>query len=152
MNQGTLAKYPLAFTADQTRLLKVYLERLAKRVSASHVMLADVSGRLALSFGSLQAHHSIELAAIASGSFAAGIEIYKVLGVSNEQQVSQLLYEGKPVNILTTQIDGELLLIIAFEENSKIASAQILAEQVCVEISKIVQTALLNRHKGPGPN
>ena len=147
MHQESLAKYPLAFTAEQSRLLKVYLARLAKRTSSSQVMLADVSGRLVLSFGVLESDQSLELAAIASGSFAAGIEIYKFLGVSKKQQFDQLLYEGEPVNILTTQIDGELLLIITFLKSSKIASAQIYAEQVCTEISKLVEVAILNRQK-----
>ena len=147
MSHAPLAKYPLAFTADQTRLLKVYLERLAKRTSSTQVMLADVSGRLVLSFGTLAARQSVELAAIAAGSFAAGIEIYNFLGVSKGQQFDQLLYEGDPINILTTQIDGELLLVIVFFESAKIGSAQIYADQVCAEISKLVEVAIASRQK-----
>ena len=71
MNPTQLHEVPLTFTASQRQQMDQVLMRLADRIAAPLVMVADVSGRLVIYRGRLSSAQSTALAALAAGAESA---------------------------------------------------------------------------------
>lgn len=136
---------PLSFAAEQQQEIDRLLLRLADKISAPLVLVADVSGRLVLYRGRLSSSQSTALAALAAGSFAAGTEIGHFLGLRGKNSFRHQLNEGAAANLYTLGVGQELLLVIAFTGQTTLGLVRVYAEQTQRELMKIVQVASQQR-------
>ncbi len=130
---------PLVFNRVQLRKIDKCLLRLADQVAAPMVMLSDVSGQLILYRGRLSATQSTGLAALAAGSMAAGIEIGHFLGLSDS--FHHQLLEGRLASLYILKVDVELLLIVAFTQQTTLGLVRIFAQQTQQELLALVKAA-----------
>ena len=144
MSQTALPDQLLNFTPEQKEQIDQSLLRLAKKLKAPLVMIADISGQLLMYQGKLSADHSAGLSALAAGGFAAGMEIGNYLGLRDQNQFRQQLLEGKAVNLYTVRVGTELLLITAFTRQTNLGLVRIFAERAQQEILTIAQAASSN--------
>jgi predicted regulator of Ras-like GTPase activity (Roadblock/LC7/MglB family) len=147
MNPSTLHEIPLMFTAVQRQQMDQSLMRLADRIAAPLVMVADVSGRLVLYRGRLSAAQSTALAALAAGSFGAGVEMGNFLGLRNANAFRQQLHEGAAANLYTLAVGEELLLIIAFTGQTTLGLVRVYAQKAQKELLEMAGVASIARDK-----
>jgi predicted regulator of Ras-like GTPase activity (Roadblock/LC7/MglB family) len=136
---------PLSFAAEQQQEIDRLLLRLADKISAPLVLVADVSGRLVLYRGRLSSSQSTALAALAAGSFAAGSEMGNFLGLRGKNSFRHQLHEGFAANLYTLAIGQDLLLIIAFTGQTTLGLVRVYAEQTQRDLMKVVQVASIQR-------
>jgi predicted regulator of Ras-like GTPase activity (Roadblock/LC7/MglB family) len=141
----TLNDQPLLFNLQQRQQIDRCLLRLADQAASPLVMLADISGQLVLYRGRLPATQSAGLAALAAASFAANIEIGNFLGLPNN--FKQQLLEGEIANLYTMTVGAELLLIIAFTQQTMLGLVRLLAQQAQHELLVLVRAAEKARRK-----
>ena len=134
MNPTHLHEVPLTFTASQRQQMDQVLMRLADRIAAPLVMVADVSGRLVIYRGRLSSAQSTALAALAAGSFGAGVEMGHFLGLRNANAFRQQLHEGAAANLYTLAVGQELLLIIAFTGQTTLGLVRVYAQKAQKEL------------------
>lgn len=146
MSSQTLHARPLFFDAEQTRRIDRRLLHLADRTASPLVMLADISGRLILYRGRVTAAQCTGLAALAAGSFAAAREIGTFLGLRDSFQ--QQLIEGKLANLYLVAVGAELLLVVAFSQQSMLGMVRIYTQQTHRELQEIIQAAIIAREQG----
>lgn len=137
---------PLQFDTQQLRQMDHQLLKLADHTAAPLVMVADVSGQLVLYRGRVTTTQCTGLAALAAGSFAAAREIGIFLGLRESFQ-HQLL-EGRLANLYLLSISEELLLIVAFTQQSMLGMVRIYAQQAQHELLALVKSATLAREQG----
>lgn len=130
---------PLVFNQAQLQQIDNHLLHLADHIAAPMVMLSDISGQLILYRGRLSTKQSTGLAALAAGSLAAGLEIGHFLGLRDSFQ-SQLL-EGKLASLYILKIDDELLLIVAFTQQTTLGMVRLFALQTYQGLSDLVEEA-----------
>jgi predicted regulator of Ras-like GTPase activity (Roadblock/LC7/MglB family) len=136
---------PLIFNAKQRQQIDRCLLRLADQVASPLVMLADISGQLVLYRGRLPAAQSAGLAALAAASFAANVEIGNFLGLPNN--FKQQLLEGELANLYTMTVGSELLLIVAFTQQTMLGLVRLLAQQSREELLALARLAELARRE-----
>ena len=136
---------PLSFAAEQRQEIDRLLLRLADKISAPLVLVADVSGRLILYRGRLSSGQSTALAALAAGSFAAGFEMGNFLGLRGKNAFRHQLHEGTAANLYTLAIGQELLLVVAFTGQTTLGLVRVYAEQTQRDLMKVVQVASVQR-------
>lgn len=141
MNSTKLHEVPLMFTAEQRQQMDNSLMRLADRIAAPLVMVADVSGRLVLYRGRLSAAQSTALAALAAGSFGAGVEMGNFLGLRNANAFRQQLHEGAAANLYTLAVGQELLLIVAFTRQTTLGLVRVYAQKAQQELLALAAQA-----------
>lgn len=142
---GNVNNQPLTFTISQQKRIDRHLLHLADQVAAPLVMLADISGQLVLYRGRLPSRQSTGLAALAAASFAANLEIGKFLGLQRNFECQ--LLEGKIASLYTLTVGQELLLIIAFTNQTTLGIVRLFARQTQHELLPIVQEAETARQK-----
>lgn len=130
---------PLMFDEHQTELIDGYLTELSDRISAPLILLADVSGQLIHYYGRLSTAQSTGLAALAAGGFAATSEIGNFLGLGDS--FKQQLLEGRLANLYTMKVGDELLLIIAFTDQTTLGMVRVIAEKTQKKLLKIIEAA-----------
>jgi predicted regulator of Ras-like GTPase activity (Roadblock/LC7/MglB family) len=143
MMSQSLHSQPISFTPAQRQQIDRRLLWFADRTGAPLVMVADVSGQLILYRGRLPSAQSTGLAALASASFAASLEIGNFLGLRNS--FHQQLLEGEIASLYTLAIGPELLLIIAFTRQTVLGMVRFFAEQTKEELLKLVEEAIETR-------
>lgn len=143
----TLHEVPLMFTAEQKQNMDHTLMRLADRIAAPLVMVSDVSGRLVLYRGRLSSAQSTALAALAAGSFGAGVEMGNFLGLRNANAFRQQLHEGAAANLYTLAVGQELLLIIAFTGQTTLGLVRVYAQKAQKELLLLAAVANEARDK-----
>ncbi len=143
MTDVKLHDRPLVFNTEQTQQLDRCLLHLADQTGAPLVMLSDVSGRLVLYRGRLPSAQSVGLAALAAGSFAAGLEIGNFLGLPKSFQ--QQLLEGPVASLYTLAVGPELLLILAFTHKTTLGMIRLFAQQAHQELLTLASAAALAR-------
>lgn len=136
---------PLIFNAEQRQQIDRCLLRLADQAASPLVMLADISGQLVLYRGRLPAAQSAGLAALAAASFAANVEIGNFLGLPNN--FKQQLLEGEVANLYTMTVGVELLLIIAFTQQTMLGLVRLLAQQARQELLLLARAADVARRE-----
>lgn len=147
MNATNLHEIPLMFTAEQRQQMDHSLMNLADRIAAPLVMVSDVSGRLVLYRGRLPAAQSTALAALAAGSFGAGVEMGHFLGLRNAYAFRQQLHEGAAANLYTVAVGQELLLIITFTGQTTLGLVRVYAEKAQKELLVLAAVANEAREK-----
>ncbi len=147
MTDMSIHSQPLLFTQAQQQELDNCLMRLADRIAAPLVMVTDISGRLILYRGRLSAAKSTALAALAAGSFGAGVEMGNFLGLRDENAFHQQLHEGKAANLFTVAIEDELLLVIVYTQRTTLGLVRVYSQTAQEEILELVQTAKEARAK-----
>lgn len=116
-------------------------------------MLVDVSGQLIFCRGRLPSAQSPGLAALAAASFAAGREIGDFLGLKDGYHFRQQLLEGGAASLYTVVIDNELLLVIAFTQQTMLGLVRMFAGQAQKELLPIARAAAaVRRHGARGPD
>ena len=139
MMSPKLHNKPLVFNQAQLQEIDKCLLRLADHIAAPMVMLSDISGQLILYRGRLSATQSTGLAALAAGSMAASIEIGNFLGLHDSFQ-HQLL-EAKQASLYILKVDIELLLIVAFTQQTTLGMVRIFAQRAHQELLALVKAA-----------
>jgi predicted regulator of Ras-like GTPase activity (Roadblock/LC7/MglB family) len=145
MSSDSLHAQPLFFTGAQRQQIDRCLLRLADQAASPLVLLADVSGQLILYRGRLPETQCTGLAALAAGSFAANVEIGSFLGLT--RNFKQQLLEGEMVNLYTLAIGQDLLLVIAFTQQTMLGLVRLFAQQAQQELLTISHQAKLAREK-----
>ena len=138
---------PLSFAAEQQQEIDRLLVRLADKISAPLVLVADISGRLVLYRGRLSSSQSTALAALAAGSFAAGSEMGNFLGLRGKHAFRHQLHEGAAANLYTLAVGQELLLVIAFTGQTTLGLVRVYAEQTQRDLMKIIVVASEQREQ-----
>lgn len=136
-----LHKDPLIFDKQQKRQMDHCLMRLADSLAAPLVMVTDISGQLILYRGRLTAAQSTGLAALAAGSFAAGHEIGRFLGLRDKNSFRHQLLEGGAANLYTVLVGAELLLIIAFTAQTTLGLVRLFAQRTQEELLQLAVEA-----------
>ena len=110
-NNAKLHDKPLVFDQQQTHEIDHCLLRLADRIAAPLVMLADVSGRLIVYRGRLSSAQSTGLAALSLA------------------------------NLYLLTVGPELLLIVAFTRQTTLGMVRLFAQQAQQELLILVEAA-----------
>lgn len=147
MSNATLHNNPLVFNAEQMQEIDRILLWLADQIGAPLVMVTDVSGRLLLYRGRLSSSQSSGLAALAAGSFAAGIEIGNFLGLQEDKGFHHQLLEGRLANLYTLTIGNDLLLVIAFTEKATLGMVRLFSQQAQTNLLTLATAANIAREK-----
>lgn len=142
---ATLHKLPLTFTQEQKKEMDRYLLRLADQIAAPLVMLADISGRLIVYRGRLSASKGMGLAALAGGSFAAGSEIGRFLGLP--EAFNQQLLEGKFANLYISSLSEDLLLVVAFTKKTTLGMVRLFTQQAQEDLRELIEAAKFAREE-----
>lgn len=150
MKSAKLHDKPLVFSETQLHQIDKCLLRLADHIAAPMVMLADVSGQLILYRGRLSAKQSTGLAALAAGSLAAGAEIGRFLGLRDSFQ-HQLL-EGSLASLYILKVGVELLLIVAFTQQTTLGMVRLFTQQAHQELLLLVAAAVKARAENGEPD
>lgn len=142
----TLHDHPLQFDTQQLRQMDHQLLKLADHTGSPLVMITDISGQLVLYRGRVTTDQCTGLAALAAGSFAAAREIGTFLGLRESFQ-HQLL-EGRLANLYLLSVGEELLLMIAFTQQSMLGMVRIYAQQAQHQLLELAKAAALARQQG----
>lgn len=141
MPQKQMYNQPIRFNKTQRQEIDNTLMRLADRTAAPLVMIADISGQLMLYRGRLPAAQSTALAALAAGSFGAGVEMGNFLGLRGKNAFHYQLHEGAAANLYTIAVGDELLLIIAYTPQTTLGLVRIYAQNAQKELLRQVRAA-----------
>jgi predicted regulator of Ras-like GTPase activity (Roadblock/LC7/MglB family) len=147
MGNTTLHNSPLVFDSEQMQEINRILLWLADQIGAPLVMVTDVSGRLLLYRGRLSSSQSSGLAALAAGSFAAGVEIGNFLGLQEDNGFNHQLLEGRLANLYTLTIGNDLLLVIAFTEKATLGMVRLFSQQAQANLLELANAAHITREQ-----
>ena len=147
MNTPKPHEQPLLFTEDQLQEMDSILLRLADQIGSPLVMVSDISGRLVLYRGRLSSSQSTGLSALATGGFAAGLEIGNFLGLQANQGFQQQLLEGKAANLYILAVGSELLLMVAFTQKTSLGMVRLFSEETRKRLLRLAETAVIARKK-----
>ena len=147
MSSTTLHNSPLVFDSTQMQEIDHILLWLADQIGAPLVMVTDVSGRLLIYRGRLSSSQSSGLAALAAGSFAAGVEIGNFLGLQENKGFQHQLLEGRLANLYTLTVGDDLLLVIAFTDKTTLGMVRLFSQQAQGELLKLADAANIAREQ-----
>ena len=147
MDTVSVHSQPLLFTKEQQQKMDNTLMHLADRTASPLVLVTDVSGQLVMYRGRLSSSQSTALAALAAGSFGAGVEMGNFLGLRGEHAFQQQLHEGSAANLYTMAVGEELLLVIAFTKHTTLGLVRVYAQAARDEIMRLVTVAQVAREK-----
>lgn len=141
MSDNAVHSQPLLFTKTQQQEMDNSLMRLADRIAAPLVLVTDVSGQLVMYRGRLSSSQCTALAALAAGSFGAGVEMGNFLGLRGDNAFTQQLHEGAAANLYTLAIGDELLMVITFTRRTTLGLVRVYAQTARDEIMELVEVA-----------
>ena len=113
------------------------LDRLLSKIPSCSVLLADISGRLICVRNAKQRFNPTNLAALTAGNMAATTEIAKQIG--EERPFQLIFHEGEEQNIYLSDIAGNFLLVVVFDNSVQIGVVRLFTRQAIKELLELIE-------------
>ena len=113
------------------------LDQLLSKIPSCSVLLADISGRLISVRNAKQRFNPTNLAALTAGNMAATTEIARQIG--EERPFQLIFHEGEEQNIYLSDIAGNFLLVVVFDNSMQIGVVRLFTRQAIKELLHLVE-------------
>ena len=113
------------------------LDQLLSKIPSCSVLLADISGRLISVRNAKQRFNPTNLAALTAGNMAATTEIARQIG--EERPFQLIFHEGEEQNIYLSDIAGNFLLVVVFDNSIQIGVVRLFTRQAIKELLHLVE-------------
>lgn len=113
------------------------LDQLLSKIPSCSVLLADISGRLISVRNAKQRFNPTNLAALTAGNMAATTEIARQIG--EERPFQLIFHEGEEQNIYLSDIAGNFLLVVVFDNSTQIGVVRLFTRQAIKELLHLVE-------------
>lgn len=107
--------------------------QLKREANAIATFLIDKNGHMIVSSGESDNFDVTSLAALVAGNVAATDGIAKLLG---EKEFSVLFHEGKNEHMSITLVDGKLIMVVIFDENTPLGLVRLKIKKYGKDISE----------------
>lgn len=113
------------------------LDQLLSKIPSCSILLADISGRLICVRNAKQRFNPTNLAALTAGNMAATTEIARQIGEARPFQL--IFHEGEDQNIYLSDIAGNFLLVVVFDNSIQIGVVRLFTRQAIKELMQLVE-------------
>ena len=120
-----------ALTEENSKQVEAILADLLVQGEARAVFLCDRGGNIIANKYVTAYDHQENIAALASGSFFATLEMAKLVG---ETEFESLLHQGKQTSIYMISTSGELLMLVVFGKDSNPGLIKLHAKNACMKL------------------
>ncbi len=104
-----------ALTEEASKQINKVLSELLEQVEAEAVFFCDRGGNIVARQSANVYPHEQNIAALASGSFFATLEMARLLG---ESKFRRLIHQGEKTSIYMEGMRGDMILIVVFTRDS----------------------------------
>jgi len=132
----------LDITVEQLAGVEKCLDNLQQETEARWVLLTDVTGQFIGGCGLLCSMNSLNveaLSALAAGNLATTREMARLTG--EEARFKLLLYEGDCQSVYLSDVGGEFVLVIAFDNSVSISAVRLYTKQTVDRLQEILHRA-----------
>ena len=127
----------LSDIGDRINEINQELEGLLKETLSICIILSNIDGEILNTVGDSSNIDSMNIAALAAGSFATTKGIANILG---EREFSLLFHQGKESNIFISNIESYAILILIFDKNSILGMVKQKSQQYRQNLLQIFQS------------
>lgn len=117
----------LVSSLSSRRDVEYYLTDLVDRTRAECVVIIDKNGLFLHGVGNLEIVDTTALAALVAGSYAATLELVKLLG---EDRISIIFQQGERWNIQVSLVGEDAMMVVIFRDQSSIGLVRLHANKV----------------------
>ncbi|MFH0880352.1 MAG: roadblock/LC7 domain-containing protein [Lentisphaerota bacterium] len=133
-------------TEEASRQLDQILTELLERVEAEAVFLCDRGGNIIASHAISSYAHQENIAALASGSFFATLEMARLIG---EDEFKYLLHQGEKNSIYMESAPGDMLLLVVFSKDSNPGLVKLFVRNASEQLKQFHLDEALRQSKSP---
>jgi len=130
----------LDLTTEQLAKIEQCLKTLQWETGARWVLLADMTGQFISERGLPRGLNSLNveaISALAAGNLATTREIARLIG--EEARFKLLLHEGEHQSVYLSDMEGELVLVTAFDNSIPIGMVRLHTKQAVNHLQKILR-------------
>ncbi len=128
-----------ALSVEQAEAIDAVLDKIAYESEARCIILADVTGQLISERGQTGHMNTQVLSALAAGELAATHEMARLVG--EEARFKLLLHEGHQHCVYLSDIGGQMLLIIVFDQDTPIGLVRMILKNAVQDLQPIIVQA-----------
>jgi predicted regulator of Ras-like GTPase activity (Roadblock/LC7/MglB family) len=141
----------IALPIDLAEQIERILADLYQKLENACILLADVSGQLVATQGTMRSVAPATVAALAAGDMAAMTELARQIGEENPH--GSFLHEGEDKNIYLFNVAGSFILIVIFRNNIPIGMVRLLVRRTAECLHPFVaEFDELMSHVSQGPD
>jgi predicted regulator of Ras-like GTPase activity (Roadblock/LC7/MglB family) len=134
-NDELLRQARLTYYAVHLDQLDQVLTEFLRQSKARCALLVDKEGHLITSQGDAGALDVNSISALVAASFAATREMARLLG---EDEFSLLFHRGKKDHIQLLLIGDRTLMVVIFDESTKVGMVQLYGNEAAVRLNKVL--------------
>ncbi len=128
-----------ALSVEQAEAIDAILAKIAYESEARCIILADVTGQLISERGQTGRMNTQVLSALAAGELAATHEMARLVG--EEARFKLLLHEGQQHSVYLSDIGGQMLLIIVFDQDTPIGLVRMILKNAVQALEPVIAQA-----------
>jgi predicted regulator of Ras-like GTPase activity (Roadblock/LC7/MglB family) len=121
-------------TEEASRLINKVMSELLEQVEAEAVFFCDRGGNIIARQSANVYPHEQNIAALASGSFFATLEMARLLG---ESKFRRLIHQGEKTSIYMEGMKNDMLLIVVFTRDSNPGLVKLYARNARQKLEQI---------------
>ena len=127
------------------RDVEYYLNELLDKTRSTCVVVIDKNGLFLHGVGNLEIVDTTALAALVAGSYAATLELVKLLG---EDRISILFQQGEKWSIQVSLVGEDAMMVIIFKEQASIGLVRLHANKVTQHLIPLLSSTYEERYEG----
>ena len=127
------------------RDVEYYLNELLEKTRSTCVVVIDKNGLFLHGVGNLEIVDTTALAALVAGSYAATLELVRLLG---EDRISILFQQGEKWSIQVSLVGDDAMMVIIFKEQASIGLVRLHANKVTQHLIPLLSSAYEERYEG----
>ena len=129
------------------RDVEYYLTELLEKTRSTCVVLIDKNGLFLHGVGKLEIVDTTALAALVAGSYAATLELVRLLG---EDRISILFQQGDKWSIQVSLVGEDAMMVIIFKEEASIGLVRLHANKVTRHIIPLLSSTYEEQYEESG--
>lgn len=133
----------LVLHSTQQEALEVILNDLFNQISASFILLADITGQPISSRGDQSQVNIVAVASLVAGDLAASQEIARLTGVYEECQM--VLREGRNIHTYIIEVGHHMALMVQISKETPLGWARILIQRKAQNLADVIANASGNQ-------
>lgn len=126
----------LVIFEEDSRKIRVVLDRLLGEAKAKSIFLIDKNGQLIDSCGETHGVDMTSLASLAAGNIAATGGLAQLIG---EQEFSVLFHEGERDNLHISIVAKRVILLVIFDERSSLGLVRLRVKRASQDLVQIFE-------------
>jgi predicted regulator of Ras-like GTPase activity (Roadblock/LC7/MglB family) len=143
----TVLEDRLVSSQRSRRDVEYYLTDLLEKTRSTCVVVIDKNGLFLHGVGNLEIVDTTALAALVAGSYAATLELVRLLG---EDRISILFQQGDKWSIQVSLVGEEAMMVIIFRDEASIGLVRLHANKITQHIIPLLTDTYEERYEESG--